>query len=138
MKATTPKRIAVPDRGRIFWDEVEAMDKIDGLVRKPSHLTQEPVFRPTRVWNLLGLSRRTLPDQETTLRRLGAWRVIRNLSGGRLAKVGSMNREDEDVWVLDNSPTDWVQSVRGQSVRSPNLPGGGSRRFFARRARGPR
>ena len=36
MKATTPKRIAVPDRGRNFWDEVEAMDKIDGLVRKPS------------------------------------------------------------------------------------------------------
>ena len=36
--------------------------------------------------------------------------MIRNLPGGRLAKVGSMNREDADVRVLDNSQTDWVQS----------------------------
>ncbi len=118
----------IPDRGRIFWDDREVTHNIDGLVRKAGYLPQEPVFRPMRVWRILGLSAPDAlgPEAEKTLRRIGAWRVIRNLPGGLLAKVGSVSLsrnearalslaaivlgEDADVWVLD-SPLEGLPRV---------------------------
>ncbi len=109
----------VPDRGQIFWDDRELTDSVDLIAERTRYLSQEPVFPPTRIWKLLGLPGPDSldPEQEETLRRLGAWKVIRSLPSGLLEKVGSLGLSrnearalrlgsivldrDADLWLLD-------------------------------------
>ncbi|MFQ5442880.1 MAG: ATP-binding cassette domain-containing protein [Thermodesulfobacteriota bacterium] len=112
--------VEFPDKGKIFWDDTEVTKSDWTLSSRVAYLPQDPVFPPTRVWKLLGLPRlKTLSfEQEETLRRVGALRVIGSFPKGLEQKVGSNSIARNEarmlriggillgdrslVWVLDN------------------------------------
>ncbi|GMR04225.1 MAG: ABC transporter ATP-binding protein [Thermodesulfobacteriota bacterium] len=112
--------VEFPDKGKIFWDDTE-VTRTDGILSsRVAYLPQEPVFPPTKVWKLLGLPRfqALSPEQEETLRRIGALRLAQGFQKGLDQKVGSNSISRNEarmlrlagillgdrslVWVLDN------------------------------------
>ncbi len=112
--------VEFPDKGKVFWDDTEVTKSDWTLSYRVAYLSQDPVFSPTKVWKLLGLPR-SEPlsfEQEETLRRIGALRVISSFPKGLDQKVGSNSIARNEarllllggillgdrslVWVLDN------------------------------------
>jgi len=112
--------VEVPDRGRVFWDDEKILKKEGGLSSRVASLPQAPVFPSAKVWKHLGLAGpETLSaEDEQTLRRIGAWKVIESFTKGldqkvasnalsrneaRLLRLGGILLSDTSpVWVLDN------------------------------------
>jgi len=112
--------VEVPDKGRIFWDDEKILKKEGGLSSRVAYLPQTPVFPPVKVWKNLGLSGpgALTPEDEETLRRIGAWKIIEGFKKGvdqkmasnviskneaRLLRLaGILLSDTSPVWVLDN------------------------------------
>jgi subfamily B ATP-binding cassette protein MsbA len=112
--------LEVPTRGRILWDDHDLSETNGRVYPRVGYLAQDPVFSRQRAWQLLGLANPTQspdPQQEETLHRIGAWRVIRRwpygleekvasaqLSRGerRALKLGTTLLGDASVWLLDD------------------------------------
>ncbi len=120
-----------PEKGKVFWDKQVVSNRQGTLAARVNYLPQEPVFPPTPVWKLLGLAG---PDtlgtqQQETLRRMGAWTIIRNLPAGLAEAVGSHHLSphesrslslagillggESSVWILD-SPLDGLGRKRAR------------------------
>ncbi len=115
--------VEAPDKGRIFWDDEKMLRREGGLSSRVAYLPQAPVFPPAKVWKHLGLSgpEALSPEDEETLRRIGAWKLIQSFRKGLDQKVGSssLSRNEarllrlggilisdrSSVWVLDSPLT---------------------------------
>ena len=79
-----------PDKGSITWD---GENVLDGSGPRPDifYIADTPVFRPARLWKLLGLEGPEDPDatRKDLLKRLGARRLIKSFSDGLNGKTGS-------------------------------------------------
>lgn len=123
--------VELPHQGKIFWDEEEVSNSDGTLLSRISYLPQDPVFPPTYIWKILGLSgpEVLLPEEQETLRQIGAWKVICSFPQGLAEKVSSHHVSRNEarvlvlagillgdasaVWVLDNP----VQGLGGKEAR---------------------
>ncbi|MFQ5464315.1 MAG: ATP-binding cassette domain-containing protein [Thermodesulfobacteriota bacterium] len=112
--------VETPDKGKVFWDGEEVSKKEGTLASRVAYLRQYPVFPPTHIWKTIGLREpgALTVEQEETLRRIEAWKVIQSFSKGVEKKVGSssISRNEarilrlagillgsgSSVWLLDN------------------------------------
>ncbi len=125
----------VPDKGRVFWDDEKMLKKEGGLSSRVAYLSQSPVFPPAKVWKHLGLSgpEALTPEDEKTLRKIGAWKVIESFKKGLDQKVGSnvISRNEarllrlggilisdrSGIWVLDNPLSGLSGKRAGQCLK---------------------
>jgi len=112
--------VEVPDSGRVYWDDEKILKKEGGLASRVAYLPQAPVFSADRVWKHLGLCAPEVlsPEDEETLRRIGAWKLIESFKKGLMQKVASnelsknearllrlsgiLLSDNSPVWALDN------------------------------------
>jgi ABC-type bacteriocin/lantibiotic exporter with double-glycine peptidase domain len=115
-----------PDKGNIYWDDIDVSSCEDGLSSRVAYLPQDPVFPPIHLWKLIGLKGpvELTADQEETLGNIEALKVVKSFPKGLTKKVGltSLSRNEarllrlaglligdtSSVWVFDNP----VQGLR--------------------------
>ncbi len=115
--------IETPDKGAILWDGKDLSGDDGWLPGRVNYLPQDPVFAAAPIYRILGLPDPAAlqPEQQETLRRIGAWTVIRNFPQGleetvssyrltttecRLLRLaGILLAGEASVWILD-SPLD--------------------------------
>ncbi len=93
--------VEAPDKGRILWDGEDLSN--DGTLRsRVDYLPQNPVFGPAPIWRIVGMGGPDTPSPEQleTLRRTGAWTVIRNFPRRLEEKVSSQLLSPTECRVL--------------------------------------
>lgn len=112
--------VEFPDKGKIFWDDEDVTIGDTDLSSRVAYLSHDPVFPPTKVWKILGLSGpdALTPEQQEILQRIEAWKLIQGFPKGLRTRVGSISisrnearilrlsgiilGDTSSVWVLDN------------------------------------
>lgn len=120
----------LPDKGKIFWDDLDMTRSPEALSSRVTFLPSEPTFQATNIWKILGLKS---PDSlskenEKTLDNLKASNIIKGCPKGLHQKISSMNLsrnearilqlaglligKSSELWVLDN-PVQGFGTKRG-------------------------
>lgn len=94
--------VEAPDKGRILWDGQDLSSNGGSLPSRVDYLPQDPVFGPAPIWRIVGLGgpETPPPEQLETLRRTGAWTVIRNFPRRLEEKVSSQFLSPTECRVL--------------------------------------
>jgi ABC-type multidrug transport system fused ATPase/permease subunit len=112
--------VEVPDKGRIFWDDVEVTEGGDALSSRVTFLPSDPVFPSTNIWKILGLAspEALTRGNEETLEAIRASNIIKGCPKGIEEKVDSLSLsrnearllqlaglligESSNFWIIDN------------------------------------
>lgn len=139
------------EAGKISWDGEDLTAVPAGLALRVGFLPQEPVFSRRRVWRVLGLPGPESPadDAVATLKRIGAWKILRRMPKGlrervgtptlsrneaRLLRLGAILLGSASVWVLD-SPFDGIGLARARRCLDEALTRLGTRTLVVGLAR---